>query len=487
MNENNFEKSLKEKFKNFEVEPSEGLFEKILDVRQKNRGGITFFGLKSMALLILGLLLSGSWIFINTRTYNDIKLVPNHAHTSTENNNQTTTSDKHKGSEKKLIELSDAHKLNQTDEPDLQNHSLQVGNLKTKSINQPAETNSPQGTNNANTDNNGRAAIKSGSSEIKTTNTTATIGSVKENNANITSANIFEVNARTQELSRGTIIRQAILYYQLPFHSLSSVFYPTLSYNSSFVKPEDLLYSPIPYKRPRRLYESSLWIKEIEFNLGAGMWYGAKPIDNFAESSPFSVNANIKTRFKVSKKLDFITGISYLYRTSSVAYSRTENKEVMEIDTVHGFIIDPGAPPIPVVRFDTSYNTITSYYKGTGKNIYNRFSLPLGLEYRFDIGRHLVYANGGILLTLATYDKGRWLAGVNQELETFAGKSKQIATAFNSGFFAGIGYGYVITPEFTWVVESNFAMWKFKSNPLGKEKMNQMFNAGLNTGIRWKF
>lgn len=485
MNENNFEKFVKEKFQNYEVKPSAGLFEKILDVRQKNRGGIAFFGLKSMALLILGLLLSGSWIFINTRTYNELKPVPNHTHTSIDNNNKTTTSDKHKGSEEKLVELSDAHKLNQTDESDLQNHSLQVENLKTKPNNQSAETNSPQVTINAN--NNGRAIIKSSSGEIKTTNPTATIGSVKENNANISSANIFEVNARTQELSRGTIIRQAILYYQLPFHSLSSIFYPTLSYNSSFVKSEDLLYSPIPYKRPRRLYESSLWIKEIEVNLGAGMWYGAKTIDNFAESSPFSVNANIKTRFKVSTHLDFITGVSYLYRSSSVAYSRTENKEVMEIDTVHGFIIDPGAPPIPVVRFDTSYNTITGFYKGSGKNIYNRFSLPLGLEYQFDMGRHLVYANGGILLTLATYDKGRWRAEANQELETFVGQSKQIATAFNSGFFAGVGYGYVITPEFTWVVESNVAMWNFKSNPLGKLNKNQLINAGLNTGLRWKF
>ncbi|MCO6495420.1 MAG: hypothetical protein J5I91_07075 [Bacteroidetes bacterium] len=481
MNENNFEEFVKKQFENFEIKPSTGLMEKIFDKRLGRRKDSTFiYNSKAIALLLVGLILSGSWIFINSKKNNSKSVKEK---TVFENSINIANANK-KNTLRKPHTIKSENPSDNTN----QNQAYSQEKLEKKNVIEESSDHSYISqkkhpiSKSSNEDKTHQRPISKSSIENIISNTT------KENEDKyLLVNNIDEINARTQELSRGRILRTSSLYYQLPLRTLKNTFYPTLSLEKAFIKPEDLRYSPIPYKRPRRLYASSIWLKEMEINLGVGKWFVHNQLDQFNEASPFSISANIRTRFKINEQFNVISGVNYLYRNSSVNYNRTNNKEILSIDTIHGFIIDPGAPPIPIVRYDSSFYTITEYYHGTGQNEYHRFSLPIGVEYNTYFGKNLIYINGGILITLTTYDRGRWIEDNNQEIKMFNGKSNQISSSLNSGYFMGLGYGYTIIPELIWIIESDFSVWNFKSNPLGNKAKTRILNVGLNTGVRWKF
>ncbi|MCK9480750.1 MAG: hypothetical protein M0R38_03185 [Bacteroidia bacterium] len=486
MKENNFEEFVKKQFEDFEIEPSKGLMEKILMARKSRKGaGLSFVGGKSLALLIVGLLLSGSWIFIKTQKSNKEVVQaqvhqPNTAQSDPEINSNSPSEDiKDDVQIPDFVVNSNHERVNENNST---NTSESIYNNKTIGS---------AGSNNVVFDNN---------KENKNVKNTAQ--KVKRNNINQEFTYIetekqpeFKFSAQSDEMSiheihtiyHDKVLRQVSYITQISYKPLTHTFYPTLTKNNAFVATKDMLYTPNPIKRPRKGYSETKWFNQVEVNVGGGIWNDNAQVNNFSEYGRFSMGAKVLGRFKLSDKFNFITGFSFLHRTSNIQYSRTESQTYMSVDTTYGYIIDPGAPPVLVVKYDTSFNTLISYYKGLGRNVYNKLSLPLGVEYEIGFGQNLVYANGGLLLTLVTLDKGVWVQGATNELKTFSGRSNQISTAFNSGFFAGVGYGYLISPEFTWIVESNLSMWNFKNNPLGKSNKSVLLNTGLNTGLRWRF
>jgi len=456
MNDKHFEDIVRKELENFEIQPSEGLFDKVMTARQgKAPSTVAFFSSKTVALLTAGLFLATSWIFINSSDNIQHEDLNNSIVTNTSQNEMLKT----------LEENTSVSITSETLNPEIE----QVKTKNLPNYNESPKSN-PTQANTSKSKSSTNPSIRK--TEITTTNQQSNINSNPSKLSGIT--NFVGTSVESYPLTFNTIDNSFDAYYAEQLFSLQN-------------KIESKNDIPVTYKKPGVL--RNYWINNIELGIGVGSWTLPKDTyaEGFEETSPFSINAHLRTRIKLSSNLSILTGLAFNQRSATYSYSKSESNEVMKIDTVNGFIIDPGAPPIPVTTYDTSYSTVVNNYAGKGRNVYSRISLPIGVEYHKNFKQNLFYANAGVLINVISYSKGSWLPEESMQLQEFNGKTNQLSSSLTTGYFAGLGYGYKLNNKFTLLFEGNVNAWNVSRNPLGIYGKNLMINGGLSTGVRWNF
>jgi hypothetical protein len=228
---------------------------------------------------------------------------------------------------------------------------------------------------------------------------------------------------------------------------------------------------------------------EIELLVGFGAWntQGIKTSEDFLLSNAYFLQTQVRTRVDLKKNVRLLLGLQLNQRSVDYNYEHIVNHEKMHIDTVQGFIVDPGGTPIPVTRFDTSFQRFTEDKSASGRNKFMSFSLPIGLEYGLNLNRHQVFVNAGLLLQISAWSQGAWLNEEGGDIQSFSGRSLQYNTAFQMGSFAGIGYHYQLTPSFGLVLEAQYNRLGLHQSPTGTVAPHIVQTLGVSSGVKWKF
>ena len=455
MKDKHFEDIVRKEFENFEIQPNEGLFDKVMSARQGRTAiPVAFFSTKSIVLLATGLFLATSWIVIKSTDFNNHADLNNSIVASTNNLEEVNLIEDNFTTEtsESLINEIELDVTNYPNNNLVKNNSLKVTSpvKKTESSSNVSKRLVKTVTENQ--------QLNSGKKEAITTEDVVFVGAT---------VNTYPLSFRTVDKGFNELYTEQIFFTH---------------YNS-----ESDNVTPVIYKKPRLL--RNYWVNNLELGVGIGTWNLPKGsyAEGYRETMPVSFNAHARTRIKISQNLSILTGLAFNRRQSVYSYNSSESKEEMNIDTVNGFIIDPGAPPIPVTTYDTSYSTMVNNYSGKGRNVYSRFSIPIGVEYNKTFKQNYMYANAGVLVNIMSYSNGAWLSEESFQIQNFKGKSNQLSSSISTGYFAGIGYGYKLNSRFTLLFEGNVSAWNISKNPIGESSKNLIINTGLSTGIKWNF
>jgi hypothetical protein len=446
-----FEDNVRKTLHDFELTPSEGLFEKIMDKRTKQpKNGLVLWK-NSLGLMLLGVGLVSAWIAIQ------VYQLPA-AQNQTQGIVSTTNSD----------DFETVETVNTAEVPEL------LSENKTN-----ASTASQQ-------------AVKRGRQQ----NRKGIVGSVSNNdtyNNNSTKMSITEAEAGFQENQVESKMGEMQTVRYISVKTLKEIFskmrwlgmQPMENFSTKMDEETNFPVKRVPAPRnnkPGRFEDLSLTLMA-----GGVQTNYAKMPNGFTEKDRFAFGMQAKTTFKLTNHLQFVTGIMYQQRQTNYSYASVERIEKMNIDTVIGYIVNPGTPPTPVVRYDTTVSIQQNNRNGKGVNFYHYVSLPIGIGYTYARPKGEWYVQAGTLLGVLFSNKGYWMNESALEPSMFQGKNKQFVRAVPLGYFGNIGYKHSITSTLQWHVEGSFSMFSFANTPLGTRNAGQFLVYGLGTGFNFKF
>lgn len=238
-------------------------------------------------------------------------------------------------------------------------------------------------------------------------------------------------------------------------------------------------------KKQKRIEEVSVgllagtgWVKEESNNLRT---------NKYDEKDAFWKGVFVKSAIRINDNVKLISGLHYMERHTRYEYASTEIQESTQIDTVTGYILNPGAPPILITKYDTTILKSQIDRNGKGQNTFTYLSIPLGVSYVLQAANMQYYIQAGTLIGISFRTKGSWMAEEAFEPEYLQGKSKQYISTTPLGYFGNIGVKRAINNHFLWYAEGAFNSFAYSQTPLGQSKRGFWLGLGASAGIAYKF
>lgn len=456
MKDPQFDKYIQQELAKFEVEPTPGLFDSIMNKRAQNKVPTTFPLFSSILFAGLAIVLSVSWVIIEYPKQPETLASANLSAEQMIANNMLVLP--------KIIE----------------NNSVNETEIKEKQTKNDIDFVEPKSPENLN-------KISSFEKPIHTSAQNQRINKTPLLDEQASQTQDFFDNQAVENLDYTSSL---FTYVALSKKSLRS------SFITKYLKLNSHLNGFMDYQKNFSAHKPKVksplkpLFSEIELLVGFGAWntQGIETSEDFLLSNAYFLQTQLRTRIALKKNVRLLLGLQVNQRSIDYNYDHIVNHEKMHVDTVQGFVVDPGGgAPIPITRFDTSYQRFTEDKSASGRNKFMSVSLPIGLEYGLNLNRHHVYMNAGLLLQISAWSQGAWLNEEGGDIQTFSGRSLQYNTAFQMGSFAGIGYHYQLTQSFGLVLEAQYNRLGLHQSPTGIVAPHVVQTLGVSSGVKWKF
>ncbi len=499
MTNNYFEKRIQEKLNQFEIEPSENLFNHIIEKRAAKSKSFLNFSYTKLAVAMFSVLVITTIVLIN-RSSAPVK-VTNMAAISTENPQDEIDN---LGKENVDKDSSSPSKGGQPNEVGVITQSpVKNGNL-TKKVNSKSLLKADKSRKSvekaiSNTNKNKKQTVKAAIIPLNTKKGYADKKSKdnKENysgfsdNGVLIAERYFNIDSKNRPLIASqahqgkshlyvyhSVDEQLLASKELDYLVLKPISRKTMGFDKEEV-------SIVNYKYERRVINprKPVFVDVLYSSLYSRHTVNGNNSLNNNYKSLAQPNNNeqlsIRVSFPISSRINVFTGFGYMNLTTSFkgTIQNTENR--VHYVSVTDYINDPvTGNQIPVQRIETVKNEDVNY---NFKNTYKIMQVPLGLSYNIGLSKFDFALHGGALVNICINAKGQ-NADFNKELTSEFNSSRK-----HLGFGASLSFmaAYKLNNRFKLIAEPGLQYFKINSQKSGNIMNETILNNGLSLGLRY--
>ena len=492
MTNNNFEKRIQDKLNQYEIEPSENLFNDILEKRASRPKSILRFTYTKLGIALLAVAAITLFVLVD----------PGSKSTSNENTS-VAVSEKDAKNGNSIAGAGDLKSNANNETAETQNNLTDAKEIaetqKSKSAPMVAKSaTSKKGVSNSvvkRTNNRTSASQKSVVANAnkggqKSSKPTKTYSGYQDNGVNITER-YFNVDAQDRPMIAGQQ------------HQGKSHLYVYHSVDEALINGKDLSFlvmKPLRVNKPSASQEqiASFEKKHIETNhkkqqpFYLDLFYSAYHTghsvsgndvnaDNYktlAKSNPnHAFNLRIST--PLNSRINLFTGfgLNQINTAFDGKIPNTTNKVHYETSTY--YINDPitGLPKL-VQQIDTILNGPVSY---NFTNHYTLMQIPIGLSYNIGFNKIDLGIHGSALMNITTKANGMNPDFNSEKMQSFSANQKQV------GFGASVSLmvAYKLTNKIKFIAEPGLQFYQLGGKKIGNAVNENILNKGLSIGIRY--
>jgi hypothetical protein len=202
---------------------------------------------------------------------------------------------------------------------------------------------------------------------------------------------------------------------------------------------------------------------------------------SFAFSMGFRANAHFKGGLALR------TGLIYTDIVEKLQF-RDPNAETTKVITINIDTLYDG--PNQIIRIDTLSIVEYGQQDKVGYNRYRFFDVPLILAYEIDRGRWIIHLNTGVMLNIATAQRGS-LLDPESNLVSINSNGVNSYPAFRkkvgSSLLMSLGFNYALKPKLHLLIEPQLRVWMSPLNIKDYPVDQKYVNVGLAMGVRQYF
>ncbi len=491
MTNNNFEKRIQDKLNQYEIEPSENLFNDILEKRASRPKSILKFTYTKLGVALLAVAAITLFVLVDSgsqSTANENASIAvaedasNNTHIaeagSLESNAKTTTSE----SVKEIIDAKEktkTFKLKSTPK-----------RAKTAAAKQDVSKSDIKWTNNAPSASQKSAVANASKRNQKSAKQVKTYAGYQDNGVNITDR-YFNIDSKDRPILAGQQ------------HQGKSHLYVYHSVDEALINAKDLSYlvlKPLRVMKPSATQEqiAAFEKKQLETKhkkqqpFYLDLYYSAyqtshsaignsEMANNYKALAKSNANHafNVRVSTPINSHMNVFTGfgLNQINTQFDGKIPNTTNKVHYETSTY--YINDPitGLPKL-VQQIDTILNGPVSY------NFANRYmvmQIPLGLSYNFGFDKMDIGIHGSALMNITTKANGMNPDFNLEKMQSFSSNKKQL------GFGASLSLmvAYKLTNKIKIIAEPGLQFYQLGGKKIGNAMNENILNKGLNIGLRY--
>jgi len=492
MTNNNFEKRIQDKLNQYEIEPSENLFNDILEKRASRPKSILKFTYTKLGVALLAVVAITLFVLVDTgsnSTSNDkasIAVAEKDANNSTniaeangqESNAKAATAESVKET---VVAKERTETFKQKSSPKA---------VKSTSVKKNGSHSEFRSTNNGSLTSQKSTLANANKNSQKSTRQTKTYPGYQDNGVNITER-YFNVDAKDRPILAGQQ------------HQGKSHLFVYHSVDEALINAQDLSYlvlKPLRVVKPSATQEqiAAFEQKQIETNhkkqqpFYLDLYYSAyhtshsvigksEQANNYnalAKSNPnHAFNVRIST--PINSRINLFTGfgLNQINTKFDGQIANTTNKVHYETSTY--YINDPitGLPKL-VQQIDTILNGPVSY---NFANHYTLMQIPIGLSYNFGFDKMDIGIHGSALMNITTKANGMNPDFNLEKMQSFTASQKQV------GFGASVSLmvAYKLTNKIKIIAEPGLQFYQLGGKKIGNSMNENIFNKGLSVGLRY--
>ena len=198
-------------------------------------------------------------------------------------------------------------------------------------------------------------------------------------------------------------------------------------------------------------------------------------------------NASLMMDYSIAEKWNLSIGIQHTYANLNYQLKTSTLIADERIDTIHGWIIFPFDPPIPVTTYDTvefNRKVISNTNPELRMHVTN---LVIQVSRLFNKNKFTYGLHAGMLFNLSNSVKNSLPENANMETGVVQQNKELLKKQFGIGFFTGGEIGYKLSPHLTLFI--NLRYERFANDVAQKSSLYHLYLSQLNTGIglRWMF
>jgi hypothetical protein len=490
MTNNNFEKRIQDKLNQYEIEPSENLFNDILEKRASRPKSILKFTYTKLGVALLAVAAITLFVLVDPgskSTSNDnasIAVAEKDASNSSNGAEAGSVESKVKTTTTESVkEIIDAKEKTKTSKSKPKGTKPTFGKKEVSNSDVRWTNNAPspsQKSGVANTNNNNQKSAKQ----------TKTYPGYQDNGLNITER-YFNIDSKDRPILAGQQ------------HQGKSHLYVYHSLDEGLINAKDLSYLVL---KPLRVTESSATLEQIaafekkqletkhkkQQPFYLDLYYSAyqtshsvignsEMANNYkalAKSNPnHAFNVRISTPINSHINLFTGFGLNQINTKFDGQIPNTTNKVHYETSTY--YINDPitGLPKL-VQQIDTVLNGPVNY------NFANRYTLmqiPIGLSYNFGFDKMDIGIHGSALMNITSKANGMNPDFNLEKMQSFSSNQKQV------GFGASLSLmvAYKLTNKIKVIAEPGLQFYQLGGKKIGNAMNENILNKGLNIGLRY--
>lgn len=477
MNQNKFEKQISDKLNGYEVQPSEGLFDTLMETRAKKSKSFAFKSFKMVAVLLGFLTVTLLLIWVSNSNQKNQNLVLLDETPNQQTKSSLTDENQNVKSETPKVETQESPLVL---EKESNNNESQVTKQKPrlrKSLNK-----------NQFVQNNSNLELPLMISKNKKSNNQL----LSDDGSDIYNR-YFDANSKNKpQISYSEHNKNAHLYV---FDTEDPVLVDKATFKHNwFVKFKSFknkmnieqisLVKNEKVKIKTQKGQKPIWIDVYNSSIVSKSHAIKSP--NAVDLNGLSINVyNNAFGFRINKPLknqwSLFSGLNYLNQTSHFKGSLSEFKSEQKITKISSYINDPVRGVVLVETFDTQNLTRNIKHPIDLKNTYSIFQLPIGLSYNVGYKNFEFAINSSALLNLVSMSKGNTLNAFNYSDSRFNSGKKYL----NVGFGIGLGSTYKLSPKFKLLIEPGLQIFNVSSLKAGNNINERLFNKQLSVGVRY--
>jgi hypothetical protein len=492
MTNNNFEKRIQDKLNQYEIEPSENLFDDILEKRASRPKSILKFTYAKLGVALLAVAAITLFILVDpgsNSTSNDNASI---AVSEKDANNSTNIAEA--GGLESNATTAKAESVRETvvAKERLKTVKQKSTSKVTKPIDNKKDVSNTEvkWTNNAPLPSRKSVIANASKSSQKSARQTKTYPGYQDNGENI-AERYFNVDAKNRPILAGQQ------------HQGKSHLYVYHSMDENLINAQDLSYlvlKPLRVIKPSAFQDQIAAVekKQIETNhkkqqpFYLDLYYSAyhtghsvigksEYANNYkalAKSNPnHAFNLRISTPINSHINLFTGFGLNQINTKFDGQIANTTNKVHYETSTY--YINDPitGLPKL-VQQIDTVLNGPVSY---NFANHYTLMQIPIGLSYNFGFDKMDIGIHGSALMNITSKANGMNPDFNLEKMKSFSSNQKQV------GFGASLSlmFAYKLTNKIKIIAEPSIQFYQLGGKKIGSAMNENILNKGLSVGLRY--
>ncbi len=204
---------------------------------------------------------------------------------------------------------------------------------------------------------------------------------------------------------------------------------------------------------------------------------------NYRAMSKNNINQQFGARlsYPICQQWSLFAGASYLQLNTTYKGSIDHRENAVRYETVTSYINDPVRGTIPVTRIDTIQYVKSDNKQYNAENQYKIVQLPIGMSYNFGYKKFGFAIHASALFNVYAHSEGQNMDFANRQVTSYNSSKKHLGMGTGFSFMAS----YPLSNRLRAVLEPGFQYFGINGSKNGNVVNERIFNNSLSIGLRY--
>ncbi len=204
---------------------------------------------------------------------------------------------------------------------------------------------------------------------------------------------------------------------------------------------------------------------------------------NYRAMSKNNINQQFGVRlsYPIYQQWYVFAGASYLQLNTTYKGSIEHRENAVRYETVTSYINDPVRGTIPVTRIDTIQYVKSDNKQYNAENQYKIVQLPIGMSYNFGYKKFNFAIHASALFNVYAHSEGQNMDFANRQVTSYNSTKKHLGMGTGLSFMAS----YPLSNRFRAILEPGFQYFGINGSKNGNIVNERIFNNSLSIGLRY--